>query len=262
MASTTDLMAGILLLLLMASAPATAQKAPLTPSPSPSPAPAPAPHLVNLTHLLSVAGPFSTFLRYLQQTDVISTFQNQVNNTDQGITIFAPTDAAFSSLKKPSLANLTRDQLRSLLLSHALPQYYSLAEFRNLSQRNPVTTFAGGQYTLNFSDASGLVRVDSGWANPRISSSVISTDPVAVYEVKNVLLPVAIFGAAPPPAPAPAPAPDLTKPSDLAPSAGEAGGSSSPRSANSPDGSSSCRVDAGTVGYFLLALVGEMMLRL
>ncbi|MQL73926.1 hypothetical protein Taro_006259 [Colocasia esculenta] len=65
------------------------------------------------------------------KTDVISTLQNQANNTYPGITIFAPTDDAFS-LKKPSLANFTWDHLLSLLF-HALLQYYSLAKFGNLS---------------------------------------------------------------------------------------------------------------------------------
>ncbi|MQL86479.1 hypothetical protein Taro_019018 [Colocasia esculenta] len=211
-------------LLLMISATATAQKiSGAAPSPSPSPAVAPAPHWVNLTALLSFAGPFATFLRYCEQTGAIATFQNQANNTHQGLTIFIPTDDAFSSLTKPSPSKLTKDQLRSLLLSHAIPQYYSLADFRNLSRRNPVVTFAGGQYTLNFTDSSGLIRVNSGWADPKISSSVYSTDPNAVYEIQRVLLPVAIFGATPPPAPALALAPDTANPADLAPSKGLGG---------------------------------------
>lgn len=95
-----------------ANAQATSPPAPiLPPTPSPAPAPAPISPYVNLTDLLSVAGPFHTFLNYLESTKVIDTFQNQANNTEQGITIFVPKDTAFSSLKKPSLSNLTQDQL-------------------------------------------------------------------------------------------------------------------------------------------------------
>lgn len=39
----------------------------------------------------------------------------------------------------------------------------------------------------------GTVRVKSAWSGPKISSSVHSTRPVAVYEVSQVLLPVQIF---------------------------------------------------------------------
>ncbi|KAG9145454.1 hypothetical protein Leryth_021451 [Lithospermum erythrorhizon] len=92
----------------------------------------------NITDLLSVAGPFHTFLNYLVSTKVIDTFQDRANNTEEGITIFVPKDSAFTSLQTP-LKNLTNDQLKSLLLFHALPHYYSLSDFKNLStQVSPV----------------------------------------------------------------------------------------------------------------------------
>uniref|UniRef100_A0A7N0TEE4 FAS1 domain-containing protein n=1 Tax=Kalanchoe fedtschenkoi TaxID=63787 RepID=A0A7N0TEE4_KALFE len=179
------------------------------PTSSPTPAPAPAPVYVNLTDLLTVAGPFSIFLSYLEKTGVIDTFQNQANNTEEGITIFVPKNSAFSSQKNPSLANLTSDQLKQLCLFHALPHYYSLADFKNLSLVSPVGTFAGNTlYALNFTDDSGTVKINSGWTKTEVSSSVHSTDPVAVYQVNKVLLPEAIFGTDIPPTAAPAPAPD------------------------------------------------------
>ncbi|KAF8762575.1 hypothetical protein HU200_009303 [Digitaria exilis] len=84
------------------------------------------------------SGPFHTFLEYLQKTNVLETFQNQANNTKEGITIFVPKDSAFAALKKTTFANLTQDQLKSLILYHAFPKYYSLAEFNKLSTLNPV----------------------------------------------------------------------------------------------------------------------------
>ncbi|CAA7407918.1 unnamed protein product [Spirodela intermedia] len=249
---------GMFLLAVASCLPATTAQEAATPSPSPSPAPAPSPGYVNLTHLLALAGPFTTFLRYLEQTDVIDTFQNQANNTEQGITIFVPTNEAFSSLKQPSLSNLTQSQLRSLLLFHALPQYYSLEQFKNLSQEGPTSTFAGGQYTLNFTYSSGLVRVFSSWANPSISSSIFSTAPVALYQVKRVLLPEAIFGAAPPAAPAPAPSPESGNPADLAPSEGS--GLSSPKGSPSGANSSPRQNHGGAATRLVLGVAGGLML--
>lgn len=237
---------------------ANAQKAASPPTFSPTPAPAPAPEHVNLTDLLSVAGPFHTFLNYLESTKVLETFQNQANNTDEGITIFVPKDDAFKSLKKPSLAGLTQDQLKQLCLFHALPHYYSLADFKNLSQLSPVSTYAGGDYKLNFTDVSGTVHIDSGWSRTKVSSSVHSTDPVALYQVDKVLLPEAIFGTDIPPMPAPAPAPDVAPTAD-APAEESDSGSASPKS--SPATNSSHRnINWVSWSQLILAVSGLMVL--
>ncbi|KAL5220793.1 hypothetical protein ABZP36_025506 [Zizania latifolia] len=243
--------------MVLCSSPAFAQKTKSPPAPAavilpPSPAPAPAPHHVDLADLLSVAGPFHTFLDYLQKTDVLKTFQNQANNTKEGITVFVPKDSAFASLKKTTFANLTQDQLKSLLLYHALPKFYSLSEFNKLSTLNPVATFAGGQYTLNLTDDMGTIHVKSMWSNPKISSSVISTRPVAVYEVDRVLLPMQIFKSDPPLAPAPAPAPEVAKASDEAPSP-VSGKSSSAKAKAESKSSSSHHVGVGIASYLILA---------
>ncbi|URD93354.1 Fasciclin-like arabinogalactan protein [Musa troglodytarum] len=243
------------LLALLISSSTTAQSPP-APFLPPSPAP---PHIVNLTDLLSVAGPFSTFLNYLLQTEVIDTFQNQVNNSKQGITIFVPKDSAFAALEKSDLGNLTQNQLRTLMLYHAFPKFYSLSQFKNLSNSNPVSTFAGGQYTLNVTDTSGLIRVVSNWATSKISSSVWSTAPVAVYQIDKVLLPLAIFSTDPPLAPAPAPAPEAKKPSDLSPT--QSGIASAPKSSeSSTTNGSSYGTSICLFNYLVLVLSGVLML--
>ena len=53
----------------------------------------------NLTAILTLDGPFRTFLGYLQQTNLVEVFQNQACLTDQGITIFVPVDRAFAAVK-------------------------------------------------------------------------------------------------------------------------------------------------------------------
>ncbi|KAE8676843.1 Fasciclin-like arabinogalactan protein 7 [Hibiscus syriacus] len=209
-------------------------------TPTPTPAPAPGPAYVNLAYLLSVAGPYRTFLNYLESTKLIDTFQNQANNSDLGITIFAPKDDAFKALKKPSLSDLSDDQLKSVILFHALPKYYALADFNDLSSKGPVSTLAGGQYTLDFTDDSGTVRLDSGWSKTKVTSAVHSTDPVAIYQVNKVLLPEAIFGTNIPPTPAPAPAIDISPAADTPSAAKSKENSSSSKSDSSS--SSACRI--------------------
>ncbi|CAN0927218.1 Fasciclin-like arabinogalactan protein 7 [Linum grandiflorum] len=227
---------------------------------SPAPAPAPTSPYVNLTDLLSVAGPFHTFLDYLQSTKVIDTFQNQANDTDQGITLFVPKDSAFSGLKPPlpSLSNVSSDQLKQIMLFHALPHYYSFADFKNLT--SPVSTFAGsGQSALSFTYVSGLVRIDSGWSKTKVTSSVHSTAPVAIYQVDKVLLPEAVFGTDIPPMPAPAPAPDA----GLAPAADSPSADATAKGGKaSASSSSSSSVRFGLWSQLLLAVSGVIVLML
>ncbi|KAL3624615.1 hypothetical protein CASFOL_031283 [Castilleja foliolosa] len=251
---------GLLMVFIILPAPTNAQKSPPAPlaGPTPTPAPAPAPEYVNLTYLFSVAGPFHTFLDHLQTTKVIDTFQTQANNTHQGITIFVPKDTAFSHPRR-SLSNLTQDQLKNLLLFHALPRYYSLSDFTDLSRRNPVPTLAGGGlYSLNFTDNSGTIQMTSGWSTSKISSAVHSGDPVSIFQVDSVLLPEAIFGTDIPPTPAPAPAPEIAPAADSNDQRirgrGAGGGSSSaPNSANS---AVSVRMGLSSV----VAVVGMLLL--
>ncbi|KAG8057169.1 hypothetical protein GUJ93_ZPchr0002g25492 [Zizania palustris] len=253
--------AAVVAVILSSPSPALAQKksppAPAAVSLPPSPAPAPAPHYVDLAELLSVAGPFHTFLNYLEKTNVIETFQSQANKTDEGVTIFVPKDSAFAAIKKSTFSNLTGDQLKTLLLYHAFPRFYSLAEFKNLSALNPVNTFAGSPYTLNLTDDMGSIYVQSMWSKPKISSSVYATDPVAVYALNKVLLPMQIFSKDPPLAPAPAPAPESGA-SDLAPSpaAGKAGAGS----AKAASTSAAYGVGVSVVDGLVLAAAASLML--
>ncbi|XP_062224810.1 fasciclin-like arabinogalactan protein 7 [Phragmites australis] len=233
---------------------ALCQKAPVE-TPAPVPAPAPAPHHVNLTDLLSLAGPYGTFLDYLTRTDVIRTFQSQANVTDQGVTIFAPEDSAFAAVEKAALSNLTADQLRSLMLCHAMPRYYPLSAFSVLAASSPVSTFAGGQCAVNVTDAAGTIHVMLGWAKAKLVSSVYSSAPVAVYALDRVLLPEQVFPTeptvAPVPAPAPAPAAHGANATDGAPDADEHGVKSL-----------SCRVGAVRVlvGHLALMVFGFLMM--
>ncbi|KAH9315439.1 hypothetical protein KI387_024066, partial [Taxus chinensis] len=185
----------------------------------PVPAPAPATAFVNLTDLLSLAGPFSTFLSLLESTDLLTSVQTQANNTEEGVTIFAPSDKAFASLKATPLSNLTADQKKALILAHVISKFYALSDFQNFS--NPANTMAtgmnGGKYNLNITAKSGAVSLSSGYVTVPIFSTVHVTYPVALYAISKVLLPEDIFGL-PSPSPAPSPAPDAASPEPLSPS--------------------------------------------
>ncbi|KAL9244001.1 hypothetical protein vseg_017824 [Gypsophila vaccaria] len=242
-----------LTLLILCYCPCTAQTKGHATEPTLTAAPEPAPQPANISHLLELAGPYHTFLNYLESTKVIDTFQNQANNSVEGLTLFVPKDNSFTSLKNPSLSNLTDDQLKQLCLFHALPHYYSLSDFKNLSNVGPVKTLAGGDYTLNFTDVSGTVEMTSGWTVTKISSSVWSTAPVAVYQVDKVLLPQAIFGTNIPSVPASPPAPEPTPPAADGPNDDASDGDKKPSLGK--DSSGSYRVVASLV----LALSGVFL---
>ncbi|GJN33634.1 hypothetical protein PR202_gb22255 [Eleusine coracana subsp. coracana] len=242
-------------LAVLLSSPALAQRAapaPVSLPPSTAPAPAPAPHYVDLAQLLSLAGPFHTFLNYLEKTNVIETFQSQANRTEEGITIFVPKDSAFAALKQSTFSNLTDDQLKTLLLYHAFPRFYALSQFRNLSALNPVSTFAGSPYTLNLTDDMGSISVQSMWSKPRIASSVYATDPVAIYALNKVLLPMQIFSKDPPLAPVPAPAPEPGAADTPSPAASKSGGLTDNRD-------SSAAAYSAVASCFMLAAAGCLM---
>ncbi|CAN6235327.1 unnamed protein product [Urochloa humidicola] len=245
--------------------PALSQRSPPVAA-TPAPAPAPAPHHVNLTDLLSLAGPYGTFLGYLVRTDVIRTLQSLANATDpaaQGVTVFAPEDSAFAAVDGAALSGLAADQLRDLMLCHALPRYQPLSSFAALAASGaPVPTLAGGvaKCAVNVTYAAGRIRVASGWTTAaRLASSVYSTPPVAVYAIDRVLLPEAVFPTEPAvaPAPAPAPAPEPRRAGDDA-----AGGAPGAAGRGGADKSLSCRVGAGRVlvGYLALLAFGLVMM--
>lgn len=184
--------------------------------PSLAPAAPPAPHYVNVTDVLKQAGQFNTFLSFLQGTQLENQLQTQANNTQQGLTLFAPSDAAFKALRpkyKTMLNNLTDQEKISLLEYHAVPTFYTLGQFQSLS--NPISTM--GPYKFNVSAFGAQANMSTGLVNAPITSSVFSQSPVAVYAVDKVLLPEEIFGL-PSPTPAPSPEPVSAPASAMAPS--------------------------------------------
>ncbi|KAI8558167.1 hypothetical protein RHMOL_Rhmol04G0068700 [Rhododendron molle] len=167
-----------------------------------------APVLVDLTNELTTEGPFDTFLSLLQTSNTIQILQAQADkmnqdNTQDGLTLFAPNDLAIAALPGPfALNTLTAPELTSLCLFHALPQYYGTSNYLTLSKMNPVSTMAGGPYTLNFTNANGVLNLSTGLSSAKVLQATASTNfPVAIYQIDAVLLPEAIFGSKVPPPP-------------------------------------------------------------
>ncbi|XVF04924.1 hypothetical protein REPUB_Repub05bG0126800 [Reevesia pubescens] len=179
-----------------AQAPAQAQaQAPAPPGPT------------NITKILEKAGQFTILIRLLKATQVANQLFGQLNNTNNGMTIFAPSDNAFSSLKSGTLNSLTDEQKVELVQFHIVPTYLSSSQFQTVS--NPLRTQAGdsgdGKFPLNVTTSGNTVNITTGLTNTSVSGTIYTDGQLAVYQVDQVLQPLEIF-APRPPAPAPAPA--------------------------------------------------------
>lgn len=170
-------------------------------------APGPTPPQLNLTGILDKGGQYTTLLRLLKATQVSEQLSSQLKNSYDGLTVFAPTDNAFSKLKAGTLNGLTDQQQVQLMLYHVLPRYYSLTTFETAS--NPLRTQAsggGGVYSVNVTSTTSQVNVSTGVVAVPISNTLFAQFPLAVYSVDDVLQPEQLFGKPKAPAPAPGPA--------------------------------------------------------
>ncbi|XP_044505327.1 fasciclin-like arabinogalactan protein 12 [Mangifera indica] len=180
------------------------------------PAAAPAPSgPTNVTKILEKAGQFSLLIRLMKATAVADQIDHQLNDTNNGMTLFAPSDNAFNSLSTGTLNSLSDEQKMALVQFHVIPTYISLSQFQTLS--NPISTNAGDssryKYPLNVTSYGNSVNISTGITNTSVSGTVYTDGQFAVYQVDQVLLPWDLFGAKPP-APAPAPANPKKKKAD------------------------------------------------
>ncbi|XP_020578803.1 fasciclin-like arabinogalactan protein 11 [Phalaenopsis equestris] len=175
-----------------------------------SSAPAPAGPL-NITAVLEKAGQYNTLIRLMKSTQIADQINNQLNNSNSGITIFAPTDNAFTNLPAGTLNSLTDQQKVSLIQFHVVPSLITMSQFQTVS--NPLRTQAGntdnGEFPLNVTSSGNQVNISTGVVNTTVSNALYTDSKLAVYQVDKVLLPLAIFGSE---APAEAPGPEPSTP--------------------------------------------------
>ncbi|KAG6607183.1 Fasciclin-like arabinogalactan protein 11, partial [Cucurbita argyrosperma subsp. sororia] len=174
---------------------------------SPAEAPGPPPPM-NITKILEKAGQFTVLIRLLKSTQVANQINSQLNDSNSELTLFAPTDNAFSTLQSGTLNSLGDQEKVELLQFHMIPNFLSLSNFQTVS--NPVITQAGDAYEfpLNVTTSGNSVNVSTGLVNTSISGTVYTDNQLAIYQVDSVLKPIGVFQPRPPP---PAPAPDNSK---------------------------------------------------
>lgn len=161
----------------------------------------------NITQILEKAGQYTILIRLMKSTQVADQINTQLNNSNQGMTVFAPTDNAFSTLKAGTLNSLTDQQKVALIQFHVIPSFLSISQFQTVS--NPLRTQAGnsngGQFPLNITTSGNQVNITTGIVDATVANTIYTDGQLAVYQVDKVLLPLSIF-ASPSPAEAPAPA--------------------------------------------------------
>ncbi|GMN24699.1 hypothetical protein TIFTF001_000661 [Ficus carica] len=174
----------------------------------------------DVSKVLEKAGGFSVFIRLLKSTSVIIQVQDQLNVSNT-LTIFAPTNGAFSALKPGTLNSLSTQHKFQLVQYHILPTFVSVQNFQTLS--NPVRTQAGNtsDFPLNIMVEDRWVNISTGMVNTTISGTVYEDNQLAIYKVDKVLLPLGIFASTPKPL---APAPTPVKPSKDSSSSSEVNG--------------------------------------
>ncbi|KAK9170492.1 hypothetical protein Syun_002632 [Stephania yunnanensis] len=187
----------------------------LLPPPPPRPRPCP-PHLLllllllllcllllhcscsplNITKPLLAARSFFVAASLLSASGVLPAFQS--DEAGAGITLFVPTDDAFSVLPTSlRLQSLPADQKSTLLKFHVLHSYYPLGSLESIV--NPVQpTLAtedrgAGTFTLNITRVNGSVAIDTGLVQASITQTVFDQNPLAIFAVSRVLLPREIF---------------------------------------------------------------------
>ncbi|CAO2180999.1 unnamed protein product [Urochloa humidicola] len=203
-----------LAVLVVAATTASAQQAPTaapsTPTPTTPTTPAAAAPAAgtttNITGILAKGGQFNTFMRLLKSTGMASQIDNQLENNGNGLTVFAPTDNAFTSLPSGTLNSLSDQDKNALVQYHVVSTAIPQSQFDTVS--NPLRTQAGstspGEYPLNVTSVGGQqVNISTGVVNATVNNALYSGSNLVVYQVDKVLLPLKLFGTAEAPAPAP-----------------------------------------------------------
>ncbi|GMH12754.1 hypothetical protein Nepgr_014595 [Nepenthes gracilis] len=157
----------------------------------------PPPPEVNITKSLIDAHNFNVAASMLTASGVVDEFE--ADEGGAGITLFVPTDEAFSNLPSTvQLQALPADKKALVLKFHVLHSYYPLGSLESIV--NPVQpTLAtedngAGSFTLNISRVNGSVALNSGIVEAVVTQTVFDQNPVSIFGISNVLLPREIFG--------------------------------------------------------------------
>ncbi|KAB5533955.1 hypothetical protein DKX38_017041 [Salix brachista] len=154
-----------------AAAPAQAPAVVVASPPAATPTQAAAPHgITNVTKILEKAGHFTIFIRLLRSTQEENHLFSALNDSSTGLTIFAPTDSAFSELKSGTLNTLSDGDKSELVKFHVVPTFLSTSQFQTVS--NPLGTCMGRNSKILKKSRPSLQFVES---NEKMKAVVITT---------------------------------------------------------------------------------------
>lgn len=127
------------------------------------------------------SGQFTTFIKALDETNLTGLLK-----TRSGLTVFAPTDAAFAALPPGELDKLMADKpaLQKLLTHHVIN--LSVDSTKIAGSKGPVTTVANDAVVLDGSDTT--LKVD----NAHIVQADIRASNGILHVVDQVLMPGAV----------------------------------------------------------------------
>lgn len=155
---------------------------------------------LNITRALIDGHNFNVAASMLAASGVVEEFE--ADEGGAGITLFVPTDAAYSDLpSNVRLQSLPADKKAVVLKFHVLHSYYPLGSLESIV--NPVQPtlatedMGAGRFTLNISRFNGSVAIDTGIVQASVTQTVFDQNPVAIFGVSEVLLPREIFGKNP-----------------------------------------------------------------
>ncbi|KAA8543886.1 hypothetical protein F0562_021937 [Nyssa sinensis] len=155
---------------------------------------------LNITKALIDGHNFNVAVSMLMASGVVEEFE--ADEGGAGITLFVPTDDAFSDLPTTAkFQSLPADKKAVVLRFHVLHSYYPLGSLESIV--NPVQptlateAMGAGSYTLNISRVNGSVAINTGVVQASVTQTVFDQNPVAIFGVSKVLLPREIFGKTP-----------------------------------------------------------------
>lgn len=151
---------------------------PLPPSPSKA-------RKHDIIQILEKEGDFSVLLRLMRSTHVADQINSQLNDLNDGLTVFAPTDDAFSALKPGALNAMSDEQQVELMQFHVVPTLLSMTQFQTVS--NPLMTKAGGnnpgEFPLNVTSNGDRVSLYTDSTEASIERTLFTDNRLAVYQV-------------------------------------------------------------------------------
>ncbi|XP_060204636.1 fasciclin-like arabinogalactan protein 4 [Lycium barbarum] len=155
---------------------------------------------LNITKTLIDGHNFNVAASMLTASGVEEEFENYEGGA--GITLFVPTDQAFTDLSSSMMfQSLPAEKKADVLRFHVLHSYYPLGSLQSIV--NPVQpTLAtekngAGSFTLNISRVNGSLSIQTGLVKASVTRTVFDQNPVAIFGVSTVLLPKEFFGDKP-----------------------------------------------------------------